>query len=75
MIAASAPFASCGLTWTHISDVGVAPRERLENVMPLQRDARVVVVDDDTFFVEAMLVLLPNLVSLPWLAPWTAPRR
>ena len=25
MIAASAPFASCGLTWTHISDAGVAP--------------------------------------------------
>ena len=32
MIAASAPFASCGLTWTHISDAGVAPRERSENV-------------------------------------------
>ena len=26
MIAASAPFASCGLTWTQISDAGVAPR-------------------------------------------------
>jgi CheY-like chemotaxis protein len=65
MIEASAPFASCGLTWTHISDAGVAPRERLEKVMPLQRDARVVVVDDDTFFVEAMLVLLPQLGLAP----------
>ena len=65
MIAASAPFASCGLTWTPISDAGVAPRERLANVMPLQRDARVVVVDDDTFFVEAMLVLLPQLGLAP----------
>ena len=33
--------------------------------MPLQRDARVVVVDDDTFFVEAMLVLLPQLGLAP----------
>lgn len=40
-------------------------RKRLENVMPLQRDARVVVVDDDTFFVEAMLVLLPQLGLAP----------
>ena len=33
--------------------------------MPLQRDARVVVVDDDTFFVDAMLVLLPQLGLAP----------
>ena len=33
--------------------------------MPLQRDARVVIVDDDTFFVEAMLVLLPQLGLAP----------
>jgi CheY-like chemotaxis protein len=33
--------------------------------VPLQRDARVVVVDDDTFFVEAMLVLLPQLGLAP----------
>jgi CheY-like chemotaxis protein len=33
--------------------------------MPLKRDARVVVVDDDTFFVEAMLVLLPQLGLAP----------
>ena len=33
--------------------------------MPLQRDARVVVVDDDTFFLEAMLVLLPQLGLAP----------
>ena len=65
MISASAPFASCGLPLTHISDAGVAPRERLETGMPLQRDARVVVVDDDTFFVEAMLVLLPQLGLAP----------
>jgi CheY-like chemotaxis protein len=29
--------------------------------MPFEQDARVVVVDDDPFFVEAMLVLLPQL--------------
>jgi CheY-like chemotaxis protein len=33
--------------------------------MLLQRDARVVVVDDDTFFLEAMLVLLPQLGLAP----------
>jgi len=33
--------------------------------MPLQRNARVVVVDDDAFFVEAMLVLLPSLGLAP----------
>src|SRR5258708_3849263 len=33
--------------------------------MPLQRDARIVVVDDDAFFVEAMLVLLPQLGLAP----------
>ena len=33
--------------------------------MPLQRDARVVVVVDDTFFVDAMLVLLPQLGLAP----------
>ena len=33
--------------------------------MPLQRDARVVVVDDDAIFVEAMLVLLPQLGLAP----------
>jgi hypothetical protein len=43
--------------------------------MPLQRDARVVLVDDDTFFVDAMLVLLPQLGLARWLAPWTEPRR
>jgi CheY-like chemotaxis protein len=37
----------------------------LEREMPLQRDARVVVVDDDTFFVDAMLVLLPQLGLAP----------
>jgi len=33
--------------------------------MPLQRDARVVVVDDDAIFVEAVLVLLPQLGLAP----------
>ena len=33
--------------------------------MLLQRDARVVVVDDDAFFLEAMLVLLPQLGLAP----------
>jgi CheY-like chemotaxis protein len=33
--------------------------------MAFEQDARVVVVDDDPFFVEAMLVLLPQLGLMP----------
>ena len=66
MIAASAPFASLRSDVdAHIGRQASRPESDWRMYMPLQRDARVVVVDDDTFFVEAMLVLLPQLGLAP----------
>src|SRR4029453_12180699 len=53
------------LTRTHITNAGVAYESGEEMSTAVDQDARVVVVDDDPLFVEAMLVLLPQLGLAP----------